>query len=225
VFEAARTRLLYGARLRRAPPRAVRGSSAGRSTTSAGSAPRPGATPQARSWPPPARPPVAATRRPGTTSPRAADRPPAGRGSTTREAAAALFLSPKTIEFHLRSVYRKLDINSGTSSPSAWPAEQAHPDRRARGLGRRQASSIDGLGQPGFGASGARAARAQVRRREVQRLGQVLGVSRRGRTSARGPTAARSCGGSSSARTVPPTRPSSGEGPMAMAGTRNPSRE
>ena len=33
-------------------------------------------------------------------------------GKTTREAAAALFLSPKTIEYHLRNVYRKLDIRS-----------------------------------------------------------------------------------------------------------------
>jgi DNA-binding CsgD family transcriptional regulator len=33
-------------------------------------------------------------------------------GKTTRGAAAALFLSPKTIEYHLRHVYRKLDINS-----------------------------------------------------------------------------------------------------------------
>ncbi len=33
-------------------------------------------------------------------------------GKTTREAAAALFLSPKTIEYHLRHVYRKLDIKS-----------------------------------------------------------------------------------------------------------------
>lgn len=33
-------------------------------------------------------------------------------GRTTREAAAALFLSPKTIEYHLRSVYGKLGINS-----------------------------------------------------------------------------------------------------------------
>jgi DNA-binding CsgD family transcriptional regulator len=31
-------------------------------------------------------------------------------GKTTREAAAALFLSPKTIEYHLRHVYQKLDI-------------------------------------------------------------------------------------------------------------------
>jgi DNA-binding CsgD family transcriptional regulator len=33
-------------------------------------------------------------------------------GRTTRETAAALFLSPKTIEYHLRNVYRKLGIGS-----------------------------------------------------------------------------------------------------------------
>jgi DNA-binding CsgD family transcriptional regulator len=33
-------------------------------------------------------------------------------GKTTREAAAALFLSPKTVEYHLRHVYRKLGIRS-----------------------------------------------------------------------------------------------------------------
>ncbi len=31
---------------------------------------------------------------------------------TTRETAAALFLSPKTVEYHLRHVYQKLDIHS-----------------------------------------------------------------------------------------------------------------
>ena len=35
-----------------------------------------------------------------------------GAGSTTKEAAAALFLSPKTVEYHLRHVYAKLGINS-----------------------------------------------------------------------------------------------------------------
>ena len=35
-----------------------------------------------------------------------------GEGRTTREAAAALFLSPKTVEYHLRGVYRKLGVRS-----------------------------------------------------------------------------------------------------------------
>ncbi len=33
-------------------------------------------------------------------------------GRTTRETAAALFLSPKTVEYHLRHLYTKLDIGS-----------------------------------------------------------------------------------------------------------------
>jgi DNA-binding CsgD family transcriptional regulator len=33
-------------------------------------------------------------------------------GKTTREAAAAVFLSPKTVEYHLRHVYQKLGIRS-----------------------------------------------------------------------------------------------------------------
>ena len=33
-------------------------------------------------------------------------------GRTTREAAAKLYLSPKTIEYHLRNVYDKLEIRS-----------------------------------------------------------------------------------------------------------------
>lgn len=36
------------------------------------------------------------------------------RGATNREAGAALFLSPKTIEAHLGRVYRKLGIRSRT---------------------------------------------------------------------------------------------------------------
>lgn len=35
-------------------------------------------------------------------------------GQTTRQAAASLFLSPKTVEYHLRHVYTKLDIGSRT---------------------------------------------------------------------------------------------------------------
>jgi DNA-binding CsgD family transcriptional regulator len=36
------------------------------------------------------------------------------RGVTNREAAAALFVSPKTIEYHLSSIYRKLGVRSRT---------------------------------------------------------------------------------------------------------------
>ena len=33
-------------------------------------------------------------------------------GMSTRQTAAALFLSPKTVEYHLRHVYTKLDVHS-----------------------------------------------------------------------------------------------------------------
>jgi DNA-binding CsgD family transcriptional regulator len=36
----------------------------------------------------------------------------AGEGLTTRQIAETLFVTPKTIEFHLRHIYRKLDVNS-----------------------------------------------------------------------------------------------------------------
>ena len=46
-------------------------------------------------------------------------------GKTTREAAAAVFLSPKTIEYHLRHVYLKLGINSREQLAQAL-APRAH---------------------------------------------------------------------------------------------------
>jgi hypothetical protein len=39
----------------------------------------------------------------------------AAEGHTNREVAAQLFLSPRTIDFHLRNVYRKLSISSRTA--------------------------------------------------------------------------------------------------------------
>jgi DNA-binding CsgD family transcriptional regulator len=33
-------------------------------------------------------------------------------GATNREAAAALFVTPKTVETHLNSIYRKLGVRS-----------------------------------------------------------------------------------------------------------------
>jgi DNA-binding CsgD family transcriptional regulator len=47
-----------------------------------------------------------------------------GAGKTTREVAAALFLSPKTIEYHLRSVYRKLGVKSRPELAQALGARE-----------------------------------------------------------------------------------------------------
>jgi DNA-binding CsgD family transcriptional regulator len=115
VFETGRTRLAYGARLRRARQR-VRAREELRAAVEIFD--RLGAAP----WSELARAELAATgetarRRDASTldelTPQElqialllAD------GRTTREAAAHLFLSPKTVEYHLRHVYRKLGIRS-----------------------------------------------------------------------------------------------------------------
>jgi DNA-binding CsgD family transcriptional regulator len=46
----------------------------------------------------------------------------AATGLTNREVAQSLFLTEKTIENHLRSVYRKLGIQSRSQLPRALPA-------------------------------------------------------------------------------------------------------
>ena len=46
-------------------------------------------------------------------------------GRTTRETAAALFLSPKTIEYHLRNIYRKLAIGSRSELKAAMARRPA----------------------------------------------------------------------------------------------------
>ena len=45
-------------------------------------------------------------------------------GKINREVGAALFLSPKTIEFHLSGVYRKLGVRSRAELVRRW-AKQA----------------------------------------------------------------------------------------------------
>jgi DNA-binding CsgD family transcriptional regulator len=115
VFEGARTRLAYGTRLRRARQR-VRAREELRAALETFD--RLGPSP----WADAAGAELAATgehahrREPWTLGELTPQELQialllAG-GKTTREAAAALFLSPKTIEYHLRSVYRKLAINS-----------------------------------------------------------------------------------------------------------------
>jgi DNA-binding CsgD family transcriptional regulator len=115
AFETGRTRLAYGARLRRERQR-VRAREQLRAAIEGFD--RLGAEP----WSEMARAELAATgetarRRDVTTL---NDLTPQelqialslAEGRTTRETAAALFLSPKTIEYHLRNLYRKLDIGS-----------------------------------------------------------------------------------------------------------------
>jgi DNA-binding NarL/FixJ family response regulator len=46
-------------------------------------------------------------------------------GLTNREAAAALFLSPKTVEYHLSKAYSKLGITSRTQLARVLNAERA----------------------------------------------------------------------------------------------------
>jgi DNA-binding CsgD family transcriptional regulator len=46
-------------------------------------------------------------------------------GASTREAATALYLSPKTIEYHLRHVYQKLGVNSRAALAQALRPDQS----------------------------------------------------------------------------------------------------
>ncbi len=122
VFETARTRLAYGARLRRARRRTEARSELRQAV---GDFDRLGAG----AWADRAAAELKATgetarrREPST----AADLTPQERqiallladGLSTREAAAAMFLSPKTIEYHLRNVYTKLGIHSRTELAQA----------------------------------------------------------------------------------------------------------
>ncbi|HLI60723.1 MAG TPA: AAA family ATPase [Solirubrobacteraceae bacterium] len=115
VFETARTRLAYGERLRRAGRRAR---ARGQLRPALEAFERLGAAP----WADRARAELRATGetvRRGDPSARDELTPQElqigmllADGRTTREAAAALFLSPKTVEYHLHHVYLKLGIHS-----------------------------------------------------------------------------------------------------------------
>ncbi len=122
VFETARTRLAYGSRLRRARQR-VRAREHLRAAVETFD--RLGAAP----WSDLARAELAATgevarrREPATVDELTPQELQIAlmlaEGRTTREAAAAVFLSPKTVEYHLRSIYRKLAVSSRDELRSA----------------------------------------------------------------------------------------------------------
>ena len=115
AFQAARTRLAYGERLRRARNRVL----AREQLRAAADAFE---RLNARPWAERARAELAATgetlrrRDPSTTEQLTPQELQIAvlltAGRTTRETAATLFLSPKTVEYHLRHVYQKLGIHS-----------------------------------------------------------------------------------------------------------------
>ncbi len=51
------------------------------------------------------------------------------RGLTTRQISEALYVSPKTIEFHLRQIYRKLEVSSSRKEliRALGPERVEHP--------------------------------------------------------------------------------------------------
>jgi ATP/maltotriose-dependent transcriptional regulator MalT len=114
-FETARTRLAYGERLRRARNRVL-------ARDQLRAALQTFERLDARPWADRARAELAATgetvrrRDPSTIDELTPQELQIGLllagGKTTRETAAALFLSPKTVEYHLRHVYQKLGIHS-----------------------------------------------------------------------------------------------------------------
>ena len=122
VFESARTKLVYGARLRRARRRS---DARGPLREALDCFERLGARP----WADLAAVELEATGE--TVARRGGDERAAltprelqialllAEGRTTRETAAALFLSPKTVEYHLRHVYTKLGIASRTELAAA----------------------------------------------------------------------------------------------------------
>ena len=54
-----------------------------------------------------------------------------GEGATNREAASRLYLSPHTIDYHLRQIFRKLGIGSRVELARIVMAAQAGPASRA----------------------------------------------------------------------------------------------
>jgi DNA-binding CsgD family transcriptional regulator len=114
-FETARTRLAYGGRLRRARNRVLAREQLRLAVEAFDRL-------DAGPWAERARAELAATgetvrrRDPSTVDDLTPQELQIGlllaSGKTTRETAAALFLSPKTVEYHLRHVYQKLGIHS-----------------------------------------------------------------------------------------------------------------
>ncbi len=180
VFEAARTRLAFGERLRRSRNRVLAREQLRAAADTFDAL-------DARPWAERARAELAATgetRQPRDASTIDVLTPQELQiallltgGKTTRETAAALFLSPKTVEYHLRHIYQRLGIHSRDELaqrlrpgqlPSAVTQRPAAARRAAAGrsgtrrhpaAGSRPAGPSPGRRRPGPPRRPSRAAR------------------------------------------------------------------
>jgi len=128
-------------------------------------------------------------------------------GATNREAAAALFVSPKTVEAHLGSIYRKLGLRSRTELAS----------RFARGSRRRRrnpahARSAAESSATSCGSASPSAANASAKRQRVRSGSSIsFAIARTSTAGTPASSAARRTAKPSIASTsvprVPPTRP------------------
>jgi DNA-binding CsgD family transcriptional regulator len=126
TYEEARTRLLYGERLRRARRRAAARDELRRAYTAfdrLGAAPLRDRAAQELAATGEAPAPREDARLDELTPQELAVATMAARGLTNRDVAATLFLSPKTVEYHLRHVYQKLDLRSRADLLQAMSAE------------------------------------------------------------------------------------------------------
>jgi DNA-binding NarL/FixJ family response regulator len=57
----------------------------------------------------------------------------AAQGLTTRMIAESLFITPKTVEFHLRQIYQKLEISSRAELTATLEADAADDARPTHG--------------------------------------------------------------------------------------------
>ena len=154
VFEAARTRLAFGERLRRSRNRVLAREQLRAAADTFDAL-------DARPWAERARAELAATGE--TRQPRDASTIDVltpqelqialllSGGKTTRETAAALFLSPKTVEYHLRHIYQRLGIHSRDELAQRLRPGQLPSARQRRGVPRLVDRELAAIRQPNRG--------------------------------------------------------------------------
>jgi DNA-binding CsgD family transcriptional regulator len=154
VFETARTRLAYGERLRRSRNRVLAREQLRAAADTFDAL-------DARPWAERARAELAATgetRQPRDASTIDVLTPQELQiallltgGKTTREAAAALFLSPKTVEYHLRHIYQRLGIHSRDELTQRLHPGQLPSAVQRRGVPRLVDRELAAVRQPDRG--------------------------------------------------------------------------